>query len=304
MKKILQLVKLYVGDQKKPYFLQMIINFFLIMTLAFSIGEYMSIQEERQLVAQINAHKLVRADCLIDDEGQILDYMAGVKNNIQPVAKLISPYIDSIYTEELYLGDRIVLDVKNKDYIQNIQLKTSKGEWFSDTWDKKDVFQAVIPKSLSKKYKLGNQYELKIDPLSNSIGNLQIEIIGILENDLFYIGENQDYLLTNRAHVLICDPDQAIEPKYIESNNVYSFLIQLGKDTFYENFYERLKDDRSIINITKIEKELLIGMNRRKPDIVLPTVLSITVLTLLTIFNMSKNYLDFLSQYNKILLFV
>lgn len=304
MKKTLQLVKIYIGDQKKPYFIRMMVNFFLVMILVFAIGEFMSSREERKLISQIDAHKLMRVDCLIDNEGQVLEYMAGFKKKIQPVAKLIEPYIDSIYTKELFLGDRIVLDIKSKDYIQSIQLKTLKGEWFSDTWNKRKVFQAIIPKSLSRKYKLGNQYELAIDSLSNSIGSLKVEIIGVLENDLFYINKNQDYLITNRAYMLISDLGQDIEPKYIESNNVYSFLIQLGKNTSYENFYERLKDDKSVINITEIEGELLYWINIRKPDIVLPTVLSITVLTLLTIFNMSKNYLDFLSQYNKNLLLI
>lgn len=299
MNKSIHLLKIYIGDETKSYLIQMIVNIILLFSIIFTIGEFDYIQQQKKIITELDSSKLVRVDCFYNHNDKTT-YMKHLDNYIRSYAHIVSTYMKTLYTKERYNNTRIVIDIKKSNDINEIKLKMAKGRWFNDSWKKVSVFQAIIPKSLSGKYKLGNQYKIEMDQFGDNIDNIQIEIIGILPNDFIYDMSYGDYISLEPSRILIYDKYNKFDEAYYLSNEINSFLIKLDKDTNYNLFYNLMKDYKGIVDITSIEEGFIDQLKKQGPHIILSFVMTINIFVLSLVFIISKNLLIYLNNFEKI----
>lgn len=295
LKKIFYLIRISIKKDIKEYINAIIYNLILVVALLFAIGKISYINQLNNVLDEINNQKLLRCDIFIEDVKQLELYKQQLERTIDPSAKLLTQYRNTIYTTEDINGDRIVLDFKDYNYIQSIKYNLSKGSCFFPEWDKQGVVQAIIPKSLSKKYKLGKQYDIYLDLINSNNKFIKIEIVGVLENDMMYIMDSDDYIAINKSRILIYDSNGLFEYKnQVSSNDIYSFLFLLDDKVSFSEFVNKLDYGDNIINIVNINEKLENQIQLQNPDIILPTVMAVSILVLLINYNIARNILIFI----------
>lgn len=295
MKKIFHLIRISINKDKKEYINAIIYNLILVVALLFAIGKIAYIKQLNNILDEVNNQQLLRCDIFIEDAKQLELYKQQLEKTIDPYAKLLTQYRNTIYTTENINGDRIVLEFKDFNYTKFIKSNISKGSWFFPEWDKQGVVQAIIPKSLSKKYKLGKQYDIYLDLIDSNNKLIKIEIVGVLENNMMYIMDSYDYIAINKSRILIYDSNGLLEYKnQVSSNDIYSFLLLLDDKVSFSEFVNKVDDSNNIINIVNINEKLENQIRLQNPDIILPTVMAISILVLLINYNIARNILIFI----------
>lgn len=293
-------------EDKKDFLYRMIGLFVLMISLFFFLGDYDYLNNQDKYIEHINAEDLIRIEILDIKEEDFNSYIKNLQKFLGNRGIIIDQHLNFLYTNEWFQRERILLDIKEEAYIKNMILDLKEGEWFSNETTTPHTYQAIVSRALSNRYEVGNAYTINLDSLQNEIDTLDIEIVGVLDNN-FYFNMGSGSITKRRNNILIYDPDYSINrfynKGYFSSVEICSLLIKKNSNLSYEALEDVLWNYPNIYTINYIYDDIVLNLAKDYKSLIIPLVMSITLSILTLVSILSNNLFDFLRKKQKYILF-